>query len=310
MPTIVDKKGSRWTYGAEHELTDWDTQVLLPQGFGRSPDYTIANSNGIAAQPNPSVYRYGGEINTPPSDSPEGQTTFLEQILETHPNAGVNYRSNLHIHIRVPGLKESLTELKRLQKYIHAELPKYINQLEPIPKGITPAERKREKRRKVSHHTFLTTKRLQHQLTAETVQDFFEREVPRSKAGKIMWHAQPRLAVGLRQLLQTDTIEFRHFPGTIDARELEVAIQWCRDFLVAAFRGEPLGNVWERFRAAALLKFPTFSEELEIGYQATASHNGLPLSQVRSNIQAILKGEFYGSEEYRKAVERARGLSR
>lgn len=300
--------GSAGRFGAEHEFGDWDTCVALPPGFARSPDHTIVNGNGVAAQPDPRHYRYGGEINTPPTVEPEGQVGALGEVLATHPDALVNYRSNLHIHVRVPGLRHSLPHLKRLQEYIHRQLPLVIDLIEPIPRGRTLAERKREKRRKVSHHTLLTPERLAGQLAAPDVASFFEREVPRSRTGQVLWHAQPRLAVGLRQLLQTDTIEFRHFPGTLGAGPLLTCVEWCRDFLLAAFRSEPVAVVWRHYQYHLFPAFPPFEYETEVGYQATAARNGLDRAEIDRNIDLILGGRFHGSREYQEAAQRACGM--
>ena len=300
----------QWTFGAEHELADWDCREGLPEFFARSSDYTIVNSNGVAAQPNPKVYPYGGEINTPPTTTPQGQVNCLEMILERHPQCTVNHRSNLHIHVRVPGLKDNLSLLKQLQAYIHAELPSVLDLIEPIPIGKTLAEKKRERRRRVSHHTLLAPKRLAYQLAASTTREFFEREVPYSKAGAVMWHAQPRLAVGLRQMLQTDTIEFRHFPGTLDVMELLNCVQWCKDFVQQAIGGRPLLQLWDKYSISPFPTFPSFDEEMEVGYQATASHNGLSQSQIKQNIQLILQGKFYASAAYQEAYKRAGCLPR
>lgn len=309
MPAFdVDLRGDRWTYGSEWELADWNSlkPQSLPEGYGRSGDHTIVNSNGIAAQPNPKVYRYGGEVNTPPTTLPEQQS--FKDFLGRHPTAQVNHRSNLHIHIRVPGLKDSLKYLKQVQRYIHEELPKVIRLVEPIPKGVTSAEKKRERRRKVSHQTFLSKPRVVHQLKALTLKDFYEREVPRSKTSQVMWHAQPRVCVNLRQLLQTDTVEFRHFPGTLDDIGLLICIEWCRGFLLCAFEEAPIESLWARFSRRPFPKFPPFNEEREVRYQATAAKSGLPPEEIKTNIDLILKGKFNAQdspEAYRKAQERA-----
>src|SRR5690606_23961726 len=101
--------------------------------------------------------------------------------------------------------------------------------------GWTPEEIlgnwKRWKRRRVSHQTLLTPHRVTQQLTATTPEEFFELEVPASNSGKPLWHAQPRVCVNLRQLLQTDTIEFRHFAGTLNLEVLEDCFNWCQKFL-------------------------------------------------------------------------------
>lgn len=297
---------NNWTYGAEHELSDWDTQNPLPMKCYRTPDYTIVNSNGIAAQPNPKVYRYGGEINTPPTGDISGQVGILEGILNEC-DVAINHRSNLHVHVRVPGLKENLKLLKQVQSYIHNNLPKLLPHIEPIPKGVTLAERKREKRRKVSHHTFLTPQRLAKQLEAKTAQEFFEREVPLSKSGQVMWHAQPRCCINLRQLLQTDTIEFRHFPGTLDPDKLQTCLDFCKEFLYYAINDFTGVGFVSKFPAKGFPTFPKFNLELEVGYQATASNNGIKQDEIKRNISLIESGKFNNSETYQTAIRKANG---
>lgn len=302
-----------WSYGAEHELADWDSRKGLPKGYARAPDYTIVNSNGIAAQPDAKLYPYGGEVNTPPTLRIIEQVECINIIRDMHPDATINYRSNLHVHIRVPGLKDSLDLLKKIQRAIHIELPLCIDLIEPISKGTTPAERKREKRCYVSHHTFLSNERVAKQVCdTETVKEFFEAEVPKDKSGRVLWHLQPRVCVNLRQLLQTDTVEFRHFPGTLDENELLTAILWCRDFLIYAIEGKSIKKLAEAYtRTDALLlpRFSLFQEALEIGYQATCTHGEFTKQEIRENIKAIEGGTFDDTEAHRKATSIARGLS-
>lgn len=319
----VDLKGDEWTFGAEHELADWSG--ALPEDFARSPDHTVVNTNGVAAQPNVEVYQFGGEINTPPTDTPTGQSEALDTITRVFPEARVNHRSNLHVHVRVPGLKDSLPHLKRVQRFIHQKAFRELLKtcIEPIPVGVTGPEKKRARRRKVSHQTFLSPGRLEGQLQAATLQEFFESEVPKTKAkNSVMWHAQPRVCVNLRQLLQTDTVEFRHFPGTLDPAVMLTCVEWCREFMLEALKID--GNIdalWGRFfphiaytgktRAGGLApfpKFPAFVEAREIKYQATAAHNGLSAERIKANITAILEGsfdEYPYSEEYKEAARKA-----
>lgn len=307
MPTQVDTKADKWTYGAEHELADWNCKHPMLQGFARSPDHTVVNSNGIAAQPNVKMYSYGGEINTPPTDTILGQVGCLRDIRFHWQDVVVNHRSNLHIHIRVPGLKDSLNHLKQVQQYIHLQLRSIIDKVEPIPEGTTPAEKKRAKRRKVSHHTFLTEKRITNQLSAKSLDEFFKREVPRDSTGRAMWHAQPRVCVNLRQLLQTDTVEFRHFPGTLDSSLFHSCVSWCRSFMLAALSGAPIKLILEGHKDP-FPSFPEFDEEREIRYQATAAKGNLSPMEIKTNIDLILKGKFNAQdspEAYRKAQEAA-----
>lgn len=299
------------TFGCEHELADWPAAAPLPAGYGRTDDVTIANTNGVAAQPDVTVYPYGGEITTPPTETCAGQVACLAELRRRYPGAAVNHRSNLHVHVRVPGLKGSLPALKQLQFYIHTHLPNIIEEIEPIPPGATPAERKRARRRRVSHHTFLTKKRVQGQLEATTVEEFFRKEVPASRHGVPLWHAQPRCCVNLRQLLQTDTVEFRHFPGTLDPQELMACVAWCHRFVHAALYNENIERVYAAFKkrvCSRFPKFPEFDEEREIRYQATAAGGGLKRYQIKKNIALILEEKFneqHAPDEYREASRRA-----
>lgn len=306
----LDGKG--WTYGAEHELSDWDCSVPLPDGYGRAPDYTIVNSNGIAAQLDTSLYGFGGEINTPPTDTPGGQAECLERLLTLYPNCSVNHRSNLHVHVRVPGLRDNLDLLKRVGRCIWTQLRPLIDKLEPIPRGRTDAERKRERRRKKSHHTFLSPTRHYKQQTATTVEEFFAAECAKSPDGRILWHLAARCCVNPRQLMDTDTIEFRHFPGTTDVGRLLKCVEWCRDFLIVALTDGSVSDLLTAYlhNGYPFPRFPDFDFELEVGYQATAPHNGLSREQIAENIGLILSDRFDGSPARAAAALRARGLSR
>lgn len=265
MPSLVDKTGRTWTYGVEHELADWDTRKgwLEDEGFGRDPEPNICNSNGIAADPRLISYKFGGEINTPPSTTPEEQGDLLKKFLRKHPNAVANWRCGLHVHIRVPGLVNNLQCLKKLQRYITNNTSVY-DLVDPLPRENrrqhpTDVEFKAARRRynwmRMSHFTRIGENRVALQEKASTIDEFFQREVPLSREGKPLWHAQPRAAVNLRQLLQTETIEFRHFPATIYPEETIACVRWCRDYLLTFFDGGiPETLFEERYRNT---KFPS-----------------------------------------------------
>jgi hypothetical protein len=277
---------SEWSYGAEHELADWDIRGPLPFGCSHNnKDYTIVNSNGIANDPKGKAWPFGGEINTRPTRTMAEQGEILEQIVALHPSARVNYRSNLHLHIRVPGLKDDLEFLKQVQRYIHRFGPVAVKHCEPIPKPtaaeypipeeLTGALR-RYKRRKVSHQTFLTPQRVARQQEAKSIQEFFELECPVDKNGRVMWHAQPRCAINLRQLRETDTVEFRHFPGTLKPKELVTALMFCHDFLLQAMLDWPdEGNLRtaKHFAQEFFPKFEPYDHAMEEGYRRTC-HDG------------------------------------
>lgn len=291
-----------FTYGAEHEWADWPLFRTLPEGYGRDrKDITIVNSNGVANDPTGKFYRFGGEINTPPTTTLLGQIDCLQELKNLLPEATINYRSNLHLHIRIPGLKEDLEMLKQIQLYIHENMPLCFPIIQPMPRPKREENEslesynghlRRWKRRKVSHQTLLTKKRLELQLSANTVEKFFNSEPPQSKAGKPLWHCQPRLCVNLRQLLETDTIEFRHFAGTLSKEELETCLCWCFDFIMAALKNKPIQQVLAKYRTVPFPKFPKYDHELERRYRATVHDGTIPKNQIVANINAILKGTF------------------
>jgi len=304
-----------WTYGAEHELADIDRRKPLPAGYKWDDrDVTIVNSNGIANDPKGRLYGYGGEINTPATNSISGQMGCLLQILEWDLSARVNYRSNLHLHIRVPGLKEDLRALKRLALYNAHWLPIVLPIIEPIPypngddygtELSWQGALRRYKRRKRSHQTVLTPQRTAKMIEAHTVEEFFRAEVPVDSKGNPMWHAQARAAVNIRQLRETETIEFRHFSGTLDINELSHCFDWCEHYLLCALcptwglRPSAL-DPYQTFKPhkpfqgvlAGFPEFPPYDHALEIRYRATCHDGSLEQEQIARNIKAIEENSF------------------
>src|SRR5258706_5113290 len=173
---VANLDSDSWTYGAEHELSDWPRDRMLPAGWGLDErDVTMVNTNGIAVDPRGISWRYGGEFNSPPTNSALGQEQLLVALLEYYPECSVNYRSNLRIQVMVPGLREDLVALKKLAEYGARWLPEILPVLEPIPPPTAaefplPEEyegaRRRWRRRRVSHHTVVRGQRLASQLRA------------------------------------------------------------------------------------------------------------------------------------------------
>lgn len=271
-----------WTYGAELELSDWPRHEPLPvRGMGIDVrDVTMVNSDGVAVDPTGRFYAKGGEIQTAPTETPEGQATQLADIMRKWPETTVNYRSNLHVHVRVPGLRENLQLLKQLQRFAHRVLPNILPLIEPIPEPEawqTGEQRegalRRRNRRRVSHQKLLTPERLAFQLQAESPEDFRDREYVHVATGRLHPAIHPRLCFNLRQLWETDTIEFRHFPGTTKPRELEAAANWCRRFLECALEDEDTQVMVYAANEAThrwLPRFEDYDHWLETGYTLTS----------------------------------------
>lgn len=285
------------SYGAELELADIDRNRKLPEGFGwDTKDFSMVNSNGIAVDPTGRLHDRGGEIQTKPTTTIREQVENFRELMYLFPEATVNYRSNLHIHARIPGLRDDLEKLKSLQTFIHTVFRNVVGFLEPIPRPLAEDYPTfdamegaiwRYNRRKKSHQTFLTPTRLAKQMSATSVKEFFELEVPTSSDGKVMWHAQPRCCVNLRQLLQTNTVEFRHFPGTTSAEQFRAALQWVFLFISAWEAGadqQELNAEAVRLKPS-LPKFQPYKHELEEIYCLTTHDGTIPRAQLTENIR-------------------------
>lgn len=294
----IDLSTKTWTYGCEHELADWDA-TKLPEGFDRDPEPNIVNSNGIAADPSLKSYNYGGEINTNPTHSIESQGSELFRFLKLCPKAKANWRCGLHVHIRIPGLIKNLPALKRLAKFVF-ESKQIYDFVDPLPiptpeefQDHYPQARKRFNWMKMSHKTVIPHYRVEKQLKAKSVEEFMKLEVPRATSGKPLWHAQPRAGINLRQLLQTDTIEFRHFPATTDPQEVINAIKFCRDYLLCCFDGETITSLEKRYQGT---KFPTL-DTIYIHWQEErwkrTSISKVSRAEVDRNIRRILQEDAW-----------------
>ena len=236
-----------FSYGVELEYSDCYRFCDLPNGATwNDKDNTIVNSNGIANDPKGIVYWYGGEINTKPTKTIQEQIQHIDQVNKSLDKYSVNYRSNLHIHIRVPDLHKDLDTCKSLLRYIDRYQQEAFDIVETIPEPksldieVRKWEQKRYQRRKKSHQYKLPKKRVEAMLASKTVEEFYHEHAPLTETGR-MWFFSPRAGINLRQMWEdTNTIEFRHFAGTTNLIEIEGALNWCKDFLADAL-GEQLG---------------------------------------------------------------------
>jgi hypothetical protein len=301
MPKVNVDSTKGWTFGIEHEFADWDTRKGW-QGFDRDPEPNVCNSNGIATSPNLSLYPFGGEINTPPTVTPSSQAELLEKFMRMHPRACATHRAGLHVHIRVPGLKDNLALLKRVQRYITENTAVY-QLVDPLPIPDDPSlwgdhreylgARKRQHWMRMSHWTKIPEYRVGKQLKAKSTEEFFKLEAPIGKDGTVHWACQPRAAINLRQLLQTDTIEFRHFSASVVPQETINACKWCRDYLLSALNnGEEAIRLFARkYRGVALPKTEPYIHWRELRWLATSITKN-PRDVCERNIAKILAGKF------------------
>lgn len=254
------------TFGAEYELGDVDRTVELPEGaLWNFKDHSIANSTGIANDEKAKLYTLGGEINTVPTASIQEQLAIWQGIVKCQERIHINHRTNLHLHIHVPGLREDLGALKRLMRYVQEHQDRVYQLVEPIEAPdranfFTEASYQgalaRYKRRLISHQNRLKPKQVEACLAAETPEEFINGHAPKDKNGKPLWALAVRGGINLSQLRETNTIEFRHFTPTLDIDELESCFEWVYAFVRAALEtGESVDEIYAKRR----WKFPPFA---------------------------------------------------
>lgn len=278
------------TYGCEYEFGDiWRSD--LPDGLTwNEKDYSIVSSTGIANDPRGKAYQRGGEINSVPTDSIDKQLAMFELLMQQHPEAAVNHRTNLHLHVCVPGLSEDLESLKKLLAYIDANQAEIYAAIEPIPqpfRGDSKTEEahkaalKRYKRRQVSHQYKVAKARVEEALQASTVREFFDAHSKLQSNGKRAYGLTTRAGINLLQLQETNTVEFRHFTCTKDPRKLLHCFNWVSNFVPAALDGASVRELV----SCARWEFPEFAPfdfAMECGYGYTNfQHNSRKVAEGR-----------------------------
>lgn len=232
------------TVGCEHEFADVDRWVEIPSHLGKwsTMDYSIVNSDGHGNDPTGVSHQWGGEVNTVPTDTPGEQAAILVELLEHFRQTGhpavVNWKCNLHVHVK-PDLAwhEDVELLKRFASYLRAAEPYVWEVVDPLPKPtradhVNPDDLagavKRWRRNLTSHHYSLPSARWGEMMEARTLQEFRDAHAAPTQAGGRAWHIAPRPGMNLRSLWKHGTVEFRHFFGTLDPDEVECAVRWCQ----------------------------------------------------------------------------------
>ena len=266
------------TFGAEYEFGDIWRNRDLPRGLAwNKKDYSIVSSTGIANDPKGLSYTRGGEINSSPTTTVAEQLEYFTNLIDADLSPFLNHRTNLHLHVRVPGLNEDLPTLKRLLTYIHKHQVEIYERIEPVPvpnQADYPTEAaykgamKRYKRRLASHQYQVPTARVEEALTASTPKQFFDAHSRLQANGGRAYGLTTRAGINLLQLQETDTVEFRHFTNTLDVIELKSCFTWVANFIPAALDGATPDELTRTFK----YKFPPFqpyNHDMEIGYQFT-----------------------------------------
>ena len=273
---MIDPK--KITFGAEYEYGDIDRKAKLPDGLSwNKKDYSIVSSTGIANDPKGLLYTKGGEINSRPTETIAEQVDFFDALMASGIGPQLNYRTNLHLHVRVPGLSEDLKALKTLLRYVDENQNAIYEAIEPIPvpcleqfetKEEYQGAMKRYRRRKVSHQYAVPRDRVERALNAGSVEEFLAAHAPQDKHGEPAWGLTTRAGINLLQLKETDTVEFRHFTSTLDFFEVTSCFVWVFEFMTRVWDNPPPSEIVNAYN----YQFPAFlpyNHSMEVGYQYT-----------------------------------------
>lgn len=294
--------------GAELELADIDTRIPLPSDNKYClRDGSIANTNGTANDPLKKLNIFGSEINVKPCNSPEELLEETLKIYEIHKTKlAVNWSTNLHCHIRVPGLRDNLDALKKIQTYLHTYEKEMYELIDPVPVPTEqdyPTEEamagamKRYKRRFRSHQFALSKKTYEAVMSANTPKEFFENHCVKDKNGKPQWHLLVRAGVNLTSLRDTDTIEFRHFTMSLDPNKMWSAYMWPKIFLQNIFEEQLTPKeLLAKHPALQFQQFHHYNYEQDVIFQKTNVYHNSRNVAAKNYLDLVASGKIKQEE--------------
>ena len=280
VDTLVDY--NNYTYGLELEWTDCDARTELPEGTGRwsHKEWTLVNSDGRANDPTLVRNNQGGEINTVVTNTIEDQIEIVHQLHSLLDPTAV-YRANLHVHIGVQGLQHDVEGLKKLFQYTQDNQDYVFFRMLPREKVLREHFKndadyklalKFERQQNLWAKQGVPPHRAVDILKATTPKEFYDGHFYlNEKTGKRVYHIGIfRAGINVRALFNHDTIEFRCFPGTTDAAQIEDCLRFADEFVRAGLN--------DHSRTAQIIhqshdwNFPEWGEfipELERGFNDT-----------------------------------------
>ncbi len=243
------------TLGMELEWSNVNKETSIPEklgyweGKGNHSEIDLINfinDKFEVAWPN---RKWGGEINTQPTDSVDSQVNLICDIFNhLTPTAAdeivVTPISNGHVHVRNESF-DDLEVCKRLYRYTIANqeaIIKYWLSLDELTKlKKTPGYHKSgglylrmDGGKKISENF------LPHVEAATTADEFYRAMVPHAKeSGNILWARAGRGGINLHSLRHTGTIEFRCMKASVNMLEIEDQLRFANEFAYRAMEGGP-----------------------------------------------------------------------
>jgi hypothetical protein len=286
-----------YTYGFEIEWGDIDRTLEIPSHLGtwEYAEIDVVNIHEpykyIAVDPLGIDPPMGGEINTRPSKTWKEQTDLIMEIYQlfvdngNSPSCACTNHNNFHIH--VPGLRDDISALKRLIKYIQRNQKRtikdaYAFKRYPEMEGVV-----------LDDELFLefdggvgipdeTVERIINR--AKNFDDFMRLYYqPHELQGDL---PPIRHAVNTYTLQDLNTIEWRCFRASTERKHIEDSFKFAAEFISAALNGGPKVK---HILAEYDYEFPpfTFNAEEYMGWKKTIHKKSRALPKKHRHYQEV-----------------------
>jgi len=289
--------------GLELEFSDIPVDVPIPERIGQYDyeDCSIVNSCGIANDPLKRDILIGSEINMKPVHTVREMLSNIEELYSILDPKVANFKSNLHVHISIPGLEHRYVDLYKLHEYTFKHAKEVFKAVDPIP--VIPDDPVFERRAAYlphSHHYEFPPQRKELLLQAKTWEELRNGQQP-MKNGVRLTHAIRRCGINLRSLWDRGTIEFRHFFAANTLLEYESAIQWCISYVENALSDQQPVDVLINSREWHFPKMGKWDPNLFLGWEET-NYKYNTRMKVRSKLAFLVKNGFISDSIVGKAV--------
>ena len=238
-----------FTWGFEIEWGDITRSLKIPEHLGKweYAETDIVNLNGqyrgLACDPLGLEPPVGGEVNTMPTKTWQGQVERIFDLYSFFKKNGDDPTASCvnhgHLHVYVPGLKDDISALKRLVKYIHENQHVVIDRCYQYRQYSDMSNSKTAK-------TYLKWdggRPMPDYMCANIINlaNNFEDFIRLHAAGKdgVSMGRPFRHAINTYCMKHTGTIEFRCFRSSINRKEIEDSFKFVEKFIDAALNGGP-----------------------------------------------------------------------
>lgn len=248
---VIDKDAneSRLSFGVEIELGDVSRGVAIPPSLGEweYAETDVVNQKppyrGRACDPLGIDPPVGGEINVMPSRTVAGLignvSGIFEHLARESQSPTLSFVSGYHVHVRVAGLRNNITELKQVASWIKRHQAETVR----LCWGYRESPGMERTRTARTYMKFdggrLMPNWMLDNILAPRTKSFgdFIRMHCCGKDGAS--RGRPfRYAINTYSLKHIDTIEFRCFRMSLDLSLLESPVVFAREAVLSMLRGD------------------------------------------------------------------------